>query len=293
MIRNLIRYCRKSLSPQVVDSKFISFTGWKIDVTGTIYSRATAVEVMDGWKFLLNENIPLNMYAKALYVNSLYTWFTHNAKENYQVNEEVDISSTLTPETLEVLGLCYWINRCNQIIGDKKSFQGKLNEIKNLLRFQDQIEVKEQTNRKLVTFGRSMKDVKISFRDREFHAKELVTELEKFRSNVSSIVSEIMLAALVHKAGFRVSFIPTISGIKTCDLVIESYKTEVKTFLDIYSEGINVESNLGKEIELTLKRHKAVTDINESLLKKAEIIFLNLTFTSLAVYGTITDFNVL
>jgi len=40
----------------VVDSKFISFTAWRIDVTGTIYSRATAIEVTDGWKFLVNEN---------------------------------------------------------------------------------------------------------------------------------------------------------------------------------------------------------------------------------------------
>jgi hypothetical protein len=63
--------------------------------------------------------------------SSLTTWFTHNAKENIQVNEEVDTGSTLTPETLEVLGLSYWINRCNKIIGDKKSFQGKLIEIKN------------------------------------------------------------------------------------------------------------------------------------------------------------------
>jgi len=32
---------QNSLSPLVADSKFISFTAWKIDVTGTIYSRAT------------------------------------------------------------------------------------------------------------------------------------------------------------------------------------------------------------------------------------------------------------
>jgi hypothetical protein len=37
---------QKSLSPQIVDSKFISYTGWKFDVTGTIYSSATANEVM-------------------------------------------------------------------------------------------------------------------------------------------------------------------------------------------------------------------------------------------------------
>jgi len=37
---------QKSLSPLVADSKFISYTGWKFDVTGTIYSSATANEVM-------------------------------------------------------------------------------------------------------------------------------------------------------------------------------------------------------------------------------------------------------
>jgi hypothetical protein len=53
---------QNSLSPLVADSKFISFGAWKIDVTGTIYSRATAIEVTDGWKFLVNENVPLDIY---------------------------------------------------------------------------------------------------------------------------------------------------------------------------------------------------------------------------------------
>jgi hypothetical protein len=86
-----------------------------------------------------------------------------------------------------------------QIIGDKTSFQRKSIEIKNLLRFHDQKDVKELLNQKLVEFGRTMKDVKIPFLDRELHTKELVTELEKFRSNISSIVPELMLAALVHE----------------------------------------------------------------------------------------------
>ena len=47
-----------------------------------------------------------------------------------------------------------------------------------------------------------------------------------------------MSAALVHEAGFGVNFIPTLEGIKTCDLVIESYKTEVETLLDTYKEGV-------------------------------------------------------
>jgi|GEM_PF-1551452 hypothetical protein len=272
---------QKSLSPLVADSKFISFTAWKIDVTGTIYSHATAIEVMDGWKFLINENVPLDIYTKAFYVNSLYP--IHNTKENIQANEETDISNILEPETLELLRLCYWINRCKQIITDKKSFENKFIEIKNSLSFQNQIEVRERTNQKLVTFGRIMKDVRIPLWERELHAKELVTELEVFKSTVSSVVPEVMLAALAHEAGFGVSFIPTIEGIKTCDLFFESYKTEVKTFLHTYHEGWKLESNLIKEIVGTLTRIKAVRAINDSLSKKAEIIFIYLTFSSLAL----------
>jgi hypothetical protein len=115
------------------------------------------------------------------------------------------------------------------------------------------------------------------------HANQLVSELEVFRSNVSSVLPEVMSAALVREAGFGVSFIPTLEGIKTCDLLIDSYKTEVKTFLDTYKEGTKVESDLIKEIEGTLKRDKAVEDINDSLLKKAEIILIFLTFSSLAL----------
>jgi hypothetical protein len=61
---------QKSLSPLVADSKFISFPAWKIDVTGTIYSRATAIEITDGWKFLVNENIPLDIFTTHDYDNN-------------------------------------------------------------------------------------------------------------------------------------------------------------------------------------------------------------------------------
>jgi DNA-binding transcriptional regulator GbsR (MarR family) len=57
-----------------------------------------------------------------------------------------------------------------------------------------------------------MKDVRIPFWERQLHARELVTEFEVFRSNVSSVVPELMSAALVQEAGFGVSFIPHISG---------------------------------------------------------------------------------
>ena len=120
-----------SLFPQVIDSKFITYTGWKVDVTGT-NTLAIAQEVMEGWKLLVNDNIPIDIYANAFYVNSLYTWLAHNAKENIQANEEIDISNILEPESVEVLRLGYWVNKCKQIITDKETVQSKLIEIKTL-----------------------------------------------------------------------------------------------------------------------------------------------------------------
>ena len=108
----LAKLIRNSISPQVVDSKSITFTAWNIDVTGTVYSRATPIDIIGGWNFLVNENIPLDVYAKAFYVNSLYKWLEHNPKKNIQVNSDTDISNILEPETSEILRLCYWINRC-------------------------------------------------------------------------------------------------------------------------------------------------------------------------------------
>jgi hypothetical protein len=112
----------------------------------------------------------------------------------------------------------------------------------------------------------------------------LVTELETLRSNISSYVPEFMLAALTEEAGFKVSFISKAEGVKTCDLLVKkSYKVEVKTFLDNCEEGRKIEDNLKDELEGTLKRDKALGDINDSLDKKAEIIFMFLTFSSLSV----------
>jgi hypothetical protein len=92
-----------------------------------------------------------------------------------------------------------------------------------------------------------------------------------------------MLAGLAQEAGFNIQFISSAKGSKISDLAINSYKTEVKTFLDSYNEVLKIEPTLIKEIECTLKRKKAIGDINDSLLKKSEITFMFLTFSSLAV----------
>ncbi len=116
-------------------------------------------------------------------------------------------------------------------------------------------------------------------------ANELSTELklEPFRSNISSLIPEVMLATIIQEAGYVISFITATQEVRSCDLLLQSYNTEVKTFLDTHEEGKKIESNLIKEIVSTLKREKAIDDINDSLSKKAEIILMFLTFSSMAV----------
>ena len=92
----------------------------------TINSGATASAVMEGWRLLIDENIPVDIYSNAFYVNSLYTWLTHNSKDNIDENEEIVINNILEPETLEVLRLGFWVDRCKQSIQGKRSFQNKI-----------------------------------------------------------------------------------------------------------------------------------------------------------------------
>ena len=116
-------------------------------------------------------------------------------------------------------------------------------------------------------------------------ADELSAELElgPFRSNISSLIPELMLATVIQEAVFAISFITATPEVRSCDLLLESYNTEVKTFLDTHEEGKKIERNLAKEIVGTLKREKAMDDINDSLSKKAEIILMFFTFSSMAV----------
>jgi hypothetical protein len=97
----------------------------------TVYSHANPQEVIEGWDLLINENIPVDIYTKAFYVTSLHIWLFRNATKDIHVNDETYISNVIEPTSLELLRLCYWINRSKQIVADKGSFQTKLYEVKD------------------------------------------------------------------------------------------------------------------------------------------------------------------
>jgi hypothetical protein len=279
-----VRLLQESISPKIRNDKTISFTAWNFNVPGTVYSEANSNDIVNGWDLLTNQNIPLISYSKGFYTTSLSSWLSHDPKDNVDVDEDTVINNILEPESLEILRLSYWVNKCKQIMKDKVSFETKLGEVRSSLKFQNETQFKERLNRKLTIFGRIMKDIGIPYWERDLHARELVCQLETLRSNISSYVPEFMLAALTHEAGFETNFIPSSEEEKKCDLLVRKlYKVEVKTFLDKSEKGRRIEDNLEDEIKGTLKRSKAIRDINESLAKKAEIIFMFLTFSSLSI----------
>ena len=279
-----IELLQNSLSPRY-DSRFIIFTGWKFDVAGTIYNHSSPTEVIKGWNLMVSEGIPVDIYTKALYVSSLYAQSVNSNERNIEVKQDIELNNVVEPLPLEILRLGYWIHKCKEVIVNKKSFESKLKQIKESLIFENQEGIRHLLNQKFTNFGKIMKDPTIPLWERELHASELNSQLElgPFRSNISSLIPEFMLTALVQEVGFDTSFINATSQTKTCDLLVKSYKTEIKTFLDSFHAGMKIENNLAHEIEDTLKRKKAIHDINDSLSKKAEIIFIFLTFSSMAV----------
>jgi hypothetical protein len=133
-----VQLLQESVLPNMINDKIISFTAWKFVVTGTIYAGAKANEIVDGWKILANENIPLIIYTKAFYITSLFSWLYHDPGKNVEVNRGTVINNILEPESSELLRLCYWIDKCKRIIVDENSFQAKFNEVKATLGFRNE-----------------------------------------------------------------------------------------------------------------------------------------------------------
>ena len=270
---------KRSLSPTLIDGKYISLAGWNFDTVRTIYLDAKPSTVIEGWQLLHDKQVPIDVYTEALLITSLYAWLSHNSKNNIKVDKEKDISNVLEPEILELLRLCYWINKCKRI-NEKEIFEVKFKDIRGTLRFRHERKFRKQLKDKFIAFGKVGKNRTIPFAIRQRHTDQFMKELKLFRENVSSFVSEFMLAALVRQEGFNSRFIAATEA-KTSDLLVQLYPTEIKTFLDIAKKGRKVESTLAKEMQGTLRRTKAVHYINNSLSKNAEIIIMNLTFTSL------------
>ena len=262
---------------EIINERLILIIGWDFDVSVCIYNSATSKEVKSGFDFLVDSNIPLNTYLNAFLIKSIDDAFNpKSAKEYHDIM--IDIKSE--PEVLELLRLCYWINRCKPTINN--SFNKKFNEVKKQLELGYKDVIGTSFARSCTTISKVLLDDAIPYSERNIHKTHFVNELNKFRIVVSSFVSEFMLAAISKGEGFDVEFPTRLGYEKTCDIILNSFGVEVKTILDQIKFS-TTEETLSKEFEETLKKKKVIYSINDALSKHPDIIFLVLTFTSAGI----------
>ena len=165
----------------------------------------------------------------------------------------------------------------------------------NNLKLDDQS--KQKISNIFSNYGKLLHDETISYKKRKKIEKKFYKNLDLFRENISSFLSEFMLAGLVKIEGYESQFILTEES-KTCGLMFNSLKTEIKTILDRNRSENRIEEDLEQELNLTLKRSKILNHINDALETNAQIVFINLTFSSLGlrfakfVFNKAKDFSV-
>jgi hypothetical protein len=264
---------------EIIDEHVISIIGWEFNVSVCIYSSATSSEVKSGLDFLSSNGINIKTYLNAFLIKSLDDAFNQERTKTKEYNGTM-IDITSEPEVLELLRLCYWMNRCKTRIGN--SFNNKFNELKEQLELGYKEEIATYFAESCRKISKILLDESISYWQRNIHYTHFVNGLNKFRTTVSSFVPEFMFAAISKSEGFDVEFPPKPDYGKICDIILDSFNVEVKTIFDRI-EFSNTEETLSKELEGTLKKGKVVDSINDALSKHPDIIFLVLTFTSAGI----------
>jgi hypothetical protein len=275
--RKLPQILKDLLILEIKNERSISILGWEFDVSIAIYSSATSSEVRSGFDFLIDCNVPLDTYLNAFLIKSIDDNLNPEQPKQYQ---EMIIDIKFEPEFLELIRLCYWINKCRMIIHD--SFSNKFNEVKEQLELGGKDKLGTRFAKRCKIISKILLNNAIPRWERSLHKTCFLNELNKFRITVSSFLSELMLTAISKQEGFDVEFPIRADSKKVCDIVLNSFEVEVKTIFD-QTKFSNTEDTLSKEVEETLTKDKVVDHINDALSKNADIVFLVLTFTSAGV----------
>ena len=270
----------KRISSPTIHKSYISIIGIQFAPSITIYPNARADEIIEGWNFLLNKQMPIDVYVNASIVHLLHNNLLNKYK-NIPVDEETEITIDNEPEILEILRFCYWVYKSRNII-DNENFERKFIEIRKDLKCNNELDTRNRYGRLFIDVGKALQDKTIDYESRLKIANNFYNELNQFRNTISSFLPEFMLPCIIKDEGFEVKFNP-VGKFKEYDLLFNSYPAEIKTIVDESKYGKKIEKNLKEEIEITLQRDKSVGKINHSLSQGAEIIFLFLTFSSLGV----------
>ena len=223
-----------------------------------------------GFDFIVDSNIPLDTYLNAFLIKAIDDNLNPEEPKQYQ---EMIIDIKSEPELLELLRLCYWINKCKMAISN--SFNNKFNEVKEQLELGGKDKVETSFAKKCKIISKILLNNTIPRWERNLHKTCFLNELNKFRVTVSSFVSEFMLAAISKKEGFDVEFPIKVDSKKVCDIALDSFEVEVKTIFD-QTKFSDTADTLSKEIEGTLTKEKVVDHLNDALSKHADIVLLGL-----------------
>ena len=189
--RELDIFLKKISFPKIEDEKFISFIDCKFNIVLLIYPEAKSNEIISGFD-ILNKYIPIDIYTSALFFQTFDT-LLNQYRNKIEVANDMIVDNLIEPEIIELLRLSYWINKCENTM-DKQNVQKKLKEIGNNLKFDSK--AKQKIKNMFLNYGKIMKDETIPYAEREKTEKEFFKELDLFRKNISSFLTELDLEIL-------------------------------------------------------------------------------------------------
>jgi hypothetical protein len=175
----------------------IMLGGWKFNVSRVIYTYATINEILEGWKDLLHEKIPVDILFLSLFIITIL-----DRDKSESIGKE--------PELVVLLKLCYWYHKC-VIMDSNNNFQYKKNEIrgelgKGLLAKAEQYQLPTRANLGSDTrqYFENLQPILFAIGKRMAPPGFTVMLLE-IRHSVYRFVSEFLFYSLGDEADFMIS----------------------------------------------------------------------------------------
>jgi hypothetical protein len=206
--------------------------GWKFNVDSTIYSGASASEIVEGQQ-LLDSHAP-NLISKLL---EIFFLKTVSEFQRFRPTNSIHRFCEIEPESLDLLRLCYWYKKCLQIQNSnflqfkssdvkQKLANGLLSNIEDYVTKVDDDFPGGTDEEFLVWLQNSLnKAILPKPPDRNFKIF-----MKKLSENIRSINSELMFAALSNYNDYKISFDTSPGPDHDFDFLINNLPVQVKTF---------------------------------------------------------------
>ena len=217
---------------QVSDEGYASLNGWKFNVHSTIYSGASASEIVEGQQ-LLDSHAP-NLINKLLEI-----FFLKSVSEfqRFRPTSSIGRFCEIEPESLDLLRLCYWFKKCVQI-QNSNFLQFKSPEVKRKLANGLLSNIEDYATKVADDFpGGTDEEFLVWLQDSLNKAilpkppdRNFKIFMKKLSEDIRSINSELMFAALCNYNDYKISFDTSTGPDHDFDFLINSLPVQVKTF---------------------------------------------------------------